>query len=623
MITKPRRSELSVLFYAGLFFVAVAAVTWVYLFVVKSWSLPEGFAVRLSVSEAIDCLKIWNGDLCSRHFVNSAGTPPAGLKNWQWLVVGSLIAGITGIAVGGYFTFLQPPEKWIKSGRTVAGMPELLSAAKREKIDKKDGLHWFNGWRLALEREVRHFIIFGSIGGGKTQTMIGLIVSAIARHDKVLVFDIKGDFTEKLPPTIKPDGSKVQPIIIAPQDRRSHVWDIAKDLRIAEDAVELATRLIPDTRDRFFSNSARAVLAACTIRLMHEKPRAWTWADLVAETRRDHLELLEVAHRYHPDAVRFLDADYRQVSSTLSTLTADTNTLRLLATAWSDYEGLNRFSLRDWLLYKTEKRTVILQKSGRFSDQSDGWISAFLTIASGIVSDPELGDAKLRRIWFFVDEFAQLPKISRFSALLDIGRSKGVCVCLGVQDIAQIRDTYGRERADAWMSIVGTKIIAKVNSGPTAQRLESDVGQATVVYNRREPRANGLEWVRDERRENTIERSEFETQLGPRKNGIDVLVTGIGEDVYKVRVPYTTLPHARDAQEPAHWTLDLITVSRLEGTAASADDADETGNANSDDGYPKEAIEVLKGMEPVSKPRNTSMVEGETLDLFDGQLPGI
>jgi len=621
MITKPRRSEFAILLYAGLFLLGISALVWVYFFALRSWSATNGSAYRLSVSQAIDCLKFWSSDLCRSHFIQSLGYVPADLAQLQWLLAATLVAGIIAIAIGGYIAFLMPPDKWIKSGRTVAGMPELLRAAKAEKIDKRDGLHWFNGWRLALEREVRHFIIFGSIGGGKTQTMIGLIVSAIARHDKVLVFDIKGDFTEKLPPTIKPDGSRVQPIIIAPQDRRSHVWDIAKDLRIAEDAVELATRLIPESRDRFFSNSARAVLAACTIRLMHENPGRWTWADLVAETRRDHLELLEVAHRYHPDAVRFLDADYRQVASTLSTLTADTNTLRLLATAWANYEGLERFSLRDWLLYKTDRRTVILQKSGRFSDQSDGWISAFLTIASGIVSDPELGDARLRRIWFFVDEFAQLPKISRFSALLDIGRSKGVCVCLGVQDIAQIRDTYGRERADAWMSIVGTKIIAKVNSGPTAQRLESDVGQATVVYSRREPRGNGLEWVRDERRENTIERSEFETQLGPRKNGIDVLVTGIGEDVYKVRVPYTTLPHARDAQEPAQWTLDLITVSRVEGF--TTDDDTETGRMDSDANYPKQAIDVLKGMEPVGTPRNTTMVEGDTLDLFDGQPPGI
>ena len=86
-----------------------------------------------------------------------------------------------------------------------------------------------------------------------------------------------------------------------------------------------------------------------------------------------------------------------------------------------------------------------------------------------------------------------------------------------------------------------------------------------------------------------------------------------------MRVPYTTLVHARDAQAPAQWTLDLITVNRLEG--AAADDYAETDK--SDEGYPKDAIDVLKGMEPIGKPRNTSVVEGDAIDLFAGQLPGI
>ena len=193
MITKPRRSEFAILLYAGLFLVGNSGLVWVYFFALRSWNATNGSAYRLSFSQAIDCLKFWSSDLCRSRFTQALGYVPADLAKLQWLVAATLVAGIIAIAIGGYIAFLMPPDKWIKSGRTVAGMPELLRAAKAEKIDKRDGLHWFNGWRLALEREVRHFIIFGSIGGGKTQTMIGLIVSAIARHDKVLVFDIKGD----------------------------------------------------------------------------------------------------------------------------------------------------------------------------------------------------------------------------------------------------------------------------------------------------------------------------------------------------------------------------------------------------------------------------------------------
>jgi len=39
----------------------------------------------------------------------------------------------------------------------------------------------------------------GSVGGGKTQTMLNLIAEAILRRDGVLVLDTKGDMMATLP----------------------------------------------------------------------------------------------------------------------------------------------------------------------------------------------------------------------------------------------------------------------------------------------------------------------------------------------------------------------------------------------------------------------------------------
>jgi hypothetical protein len=40
---------------------------------------------------------------------------------------------------------------------------------------------------MGREREARHFLILGSVGGGKTQTMLHLIDEALVRGDGVLV----------------------------------------------------------------------------------------------------------------------------------------------------------------------------------------------------------------------------------------------------------------------------------------------------------------------------------------------------------------------------------------------------------------------------------------------------
>jgi len=76
------------------------------------------------------------------------------------------------------------------------------------------------------------------------------VVRAIDRGDGVLVIDVKGDMTA---------GLHGNPLLVAPQDARSLVWDIARDCRTKQDARELASRLIPDSHDPMWSEAAREI----------------------------------------------------------------------------------------------------------------------------------------------------------------------------------------------------------------------------------------------------------------------------------------------------------------------------------------------------------------------------
>ncbi|NKW11431.1 type IV secretion system DNA-binding domain-containing protein [Ochrobactrum tritici] len=97
--------------------------------------------------------------------------------------------------------------------------------------------------------------------------------------------------------------------------------------------------------------------------------------------------------------------------------------LEMLATAWPTYEGRQRFRLREWLVNKTDQRTVIVQHSGRYAELSDGWISALYAVAVSTVTDSNLlSDHDLRRIWFFLDEWGSFLKFRISSAsLLSVG----------------------------------------------------------------------------------------------------------------------------------------------------------------------------------------------------------
>lgn len=338
----------------------------------------------------------------------------------------------------------------VKTGLSVASEKELGQAARAEIKKDAPGLGWFGPFQLSRLREVNHFLIYGAIGGGKTQTILPLLRSVMERGDKVVIFDFKGDYTRMA--YSKPAGAKenAEPLILAPHDDRSVIWDVANDLVVEEDAIEVANRIIPESKDRFFSNSARTILALCMITLMKTKPRQWTWWELMETTQMPLDTLQGFAKKYHRDAAIYLNADYRQVAATISTMAAGLGAVRMLAYGWrKEQNERDSFSLRRWLLdEETPHRTLILQRSGRFQDQSEGWISAFLTVMSSSVSDISFGESKDRRVWLFIDEFAQLPKVHRFEAMLETGRSKGLAVVLGIQGLEQLVAKYSQQVAD-------------------------------------------------------------------------------------------------------------------------------------------------------------------------------
>lgn len=450
----------------------------------------------------------------------------------------------------------------VKTGLSVASEKELGQAARAEIKKDAPGLGWFGPFQLSRLREVNHFLIYGAIGGGKTQTIPPLLRSVMERGDKVVIFDFKGDYTRMA--YSKPAGAKenAEPLILAPHDDRSVIWDVANDLVVEEDAIEVANRIIPESKDRFFSDSARTILALCMITLMKTKPRQWTWWELMETTQMPLDTLQGFAKKYHRDAAIYLNADYRQVAATISTMAAGLGAVRMLAYGWrKEQNERDSFSLRRWLLdEETPHRTLILQRSGRFQDQSEGWISAFLTVMSSSVSDISFGESKDRRVWLFIDEFAQLPKVHRFEAMLETGRSKGLAVVLGIQGLEQLVAKYSQQVADQIESLIGTKVIAKINVGQTARRLEDQFGSSILITHRRDTDGSGrLKWMREEKREPVMHRTDFQTELGPllHKRGVYVLVSGIGRHIYRVLVPYSRSNELREAERAAGWTLRL------------------------------------------------------------------
>ena len=499
---------------------------------------------------------------------------PAILKT---LEVGPQIAGLL---VGGLVFWMTLGDvATATQDHHIRGRRRLQDEAARKawvlaEGEGADGLHIHPSLpSITRSRETRHMLVFGGVGSGKTQTLLPFMRAARARGDRMLVFDLKGDFTPDFPSHAMPhNGQQVEvvDVIFAPWDRRSIPWAVARDVDTLAAAREFAARMIPESQggSPFWSNAARQVLIASLVELQSETPEKWGFADLAKKLTRPIEELAEAARIYFPEALKALSDGQQNVTSAgvLGNMMSYLSVIFDLARAWRN-PGI--FSIRDWLTEKNKAtKSVILQHNGEFESLARAFNGAVLSLASQLINSPLMPESTSRRVWFFLDEFPQLGKVEAVFPLCEIGRSKGVRVVIGTQDIPQIKEDYGEHRTNALVSMVGTHIVARVMPGETAdyiaekiigerevERLDvstsSGTGRAPGIFTTGGTRTSSWKLVR----EPVMLPSEL-LQLGPdlKLGGVKVLVSGVGEDLLEVLVPFSDPRRLRPASVIADWT---------------------------------------------------------------------
>jgi hypothetical protein len=534
-----------------------------WLFWMIPWPMPLGY-----FSEHVQGWLAMMLNSLNRAFFPVAGSTyadflehlPYGLQPWMLTCrfdAAAVLAIVGGVFVG-YITGRPPPAVRHIAGRRLFRGTEALRRLKRASTQECSlsgaglRMHATFPWRLSLDRETRHFLVTGSVGSGKTQIILSLILGAIERGDRLVIFDNKGDYTRCLPGVA----------LFAPWDARSEVWHIAQDCRDAQDARELAARLIPAGDDPVWHQSARQILTAVILKLQQEVPGRWTWGDLYRAVTASTEELLAAVGTYTPEARHILEMPGKTAQSVLINLGAHLGLVADLAAAWSPSDSaVEPFSFTEWLQNDDDpRRVVVLQGSGRYGELARAYIQSVIALMSGRINSPAFVESSQRKLWIFLDEFAQLGQLREFAPLLEIGRSKGIRVVLGTQDFSQIKELYGDHTASSWGSMVGTQIVARVNAGETANFIARDlIGERTVDrvvvhQGKREPARREQELV--------IEPAELGSDLGVDRRGVRALILGY-TDAYLLRWPLTRLPEIRPPSVPAAWlTAPRPSISR-------------------------------------------------------------
>ena len=468
---------------------------------------------------------------------------------------------------------MQPCDRvrHIRGRRFTSGRRARRHFNKTERRIRKVtglGLRLAPGMRMARERETRHFLVSGATGSGKTVIIHSLLKQILDRGDKLIAHDTKGDVTETLPAD--------RFTLLGPHDARSGVWDIGSDVKTEQEARELAFAFIPESQEPVWANGAREIMAGVVITLQKNEGQKWGWEDLKNLLFADIASLRRIFAMHYTEGLAYLEFENNGPSRTtisfVVTMRAHLAMVVLpLANAWSRKNPSRRFSARSFIFREdADDRIVVLQRAPHLPSLSTAWIGAIVKLMANYSVGPLLPDDSKRRIWFALDEFPQLGKLDGFAQILEKGRSKGICVIIGAQDISQINEKYGSEVAQGWFSSIGTRVICRTESGASASLICRDwIGKREVSWTDKSKSMAPFKWdgsgggtTRSKnvqyRTVEVVSDSYLQSDLGRFETWpvptIRALVLGVGGYVVEASWPILPWMKIRAATVPADWT---------------------------------------------------------------------
>ncbi len=152
------------------------------------------------------------------------------------------------------------------------------------------------------------------------------------------------------------------------------------------------------------------------------------------------------------------------------------------------------FSIKRWIQNEVNDSWIFIATNADKLEALKPLISVWLDVAAR--SMLSLTPSFDRRIWLLIDELASLHRLSSLSLLLSQGRKYGVCGVTAFQDIHQLRSIYGRDEAEALLSMYNTNLCYRTKCPDTAVWMSRLTGQREVIE-KREGFSYGANDIRD------------------------------------------------------------------------------------------------------------------------------
>ncbi|MGC8766798.1 MAG: type IV secretion system DNA-binding domain-containing protein [Brevinematia bacterium] len=420
-------------------------------------------------------------------------------------------------------------------GAKVVSEDELKQIIEKDLKEKKEGLLTIGKIPIPGQAEVRHFFIIGRSGTGKTRLIYSFISQLRERKNKAIIYDFKGDF-------ISCFYDPSRDLIFNPLDKRTVHWCVLREIETFADVDSVSMSLIPSSMrdDKFWVDAARDVFSSILFYLKYTKQETnqhlWHYCSLSEEDMLNQTIIavsqgVEIAKR----ALGYLlgyEKGSKVASDVLSTMKQYTNCF-----FYTSHLG-NTFSLKQWV--EEGEGFLFIVGFPKLRDTLRPLLSLFIDVA--IKHALSLPEDNKRRIFFILDEFSTLQKLSATLSCLEQGRSKGLSLVLALQDFNQLERIY-HEAAFSILNNCSTIISFALNDPKSQETMAKVYGEAEILETD-ETLAMGVEDVKDGL--SLVRRRKLEKVILPSEfaylKDLQAYLKILSYPTSKVKIPFVSFP---------------------------------------------------------------------------------
>jgi len=343
--------------------------------------------------------------------------------------------------------------------------------------------------RFCLDGEdvARGILTLGGPGSGKTQ---GIILPAIADRmlsgHSLVVADPQGEITAHILKYAAVTRHLV--VVHDPTSAAGPRYNLADGINNVSDARAIADVLVPSAAgdNRFWTDSAAALLAACLIRFDNLGDIYNAMNDLkglatALKSKKDDAALL--ANSF----IASVGSDGKVASNVIATLAT-----ALTGWASTDVRANTAASDFDAELAVAQPTVVVLTCPGRMWAVYASYLGATLRklmLDLDTIGERNKGPLPVP-VGVILDEFPTLGKLDSLVADVNLVRKRRISILIGAQTKGQFEMLYGREGTQALFTGLATQVIYGGCDADTAEFYSKASGTATTDANTDDPNSH-------------------------------------------------------------------------------------------------------------------------------------